>query len=126
MKIRSLTTIFIFTIYLFLSPISHLEAQQTVKRIAVLELQGQGVSEAEAKTLTDRLRSRLVNTNAFHVLEREQMDEVLQEQGFQQSGCVSDECLVEIGRLVGVEQTRASQTPRADLTLSGRFSAQES
>jgi TolB-like protein len=131
LKIRSLTTIFIFIVYLFLSPISQLEAQQTVKRIAVLELQGQGVSEAEAKTLTDRLRSRLVNTNAFHVLEREQMDEVLQEQGFQQSGCVSDECLVEIGRLVGVEQMvggsigKIGQTYTLDLRIidvtSGRI-----
>ena len=78
--------------------------QQKAKRIAVLDLQGEGVSKSAAKTLTDRLRSKLVNTGAFHVLEREQMDEILGEQGFQQSGCVSDECLVEIGRLVGVEQ----------------------
>ena len=32
------------------------------------------------------------------------MNEILQEQGFQQSGCTSDECVVEIGRLVGMQQ----------------------
>lgn len=74
------------------------------RRIAVLDLRGDGVSDSEARTLTDRLRSRLVNTGAFIVLEREQMDEILGEQGFQQSGCVSDECLVEIGRMVGVQE----------------------
>jgi len=131
LKIRSLTTTFIFIFYVIISPLSVLSAQQKIKRIAVLELQGQGVSEAEARTLTDRLRSRLVNTNAFHVLEREQMDEVLNEQGFQQSGCVSDECLVEIGRLVGVEQMvggsigKIGQTYTLDLRIidvtSGRI-----
>ncbi len=32
------------------------------------------------------------------------MDEVLKEQGLQQSGCISNECVVEIGQLVGVER----------------------
>ena len=32
------------------------------------------------------------------------MQEVLKEQGFQQSGCTTDECIVEIGRLIGVEK----------------------
>jgi hypothetical protein len=32
------------------------------------------------------------------------MQEVLKEQGFQQSGCTTDECMVEIGRLIGVEK----------------------
>ena len=32
------------------------------------------------------------------------MDEVINEQGLQQSGCVSNECAIEIGQLVGVEK----------------------
>ncbi len=32
------------------------------------------------------------------------MQEVLKEQGFQQPGCTTDECIVEIGRLIGVEK----------------------
>jgi len=32
------------------------------------------------------------------------MEEILNEQGFQQTGCTSDECVVEVGKLVGVEQ----------------------
>ncbi len=105
MKVISKGTLYLFTFYLLLSPFpTTLFAQQKAKRIAVLDLQGEGVSKSAAKTLTDRLRSKLVNTGVFHVLERDQMDEILGEQGFQQSGCVSDECLVEIGRLVGVQQ----------------------
>lgn len=95
-----------FIAQILVSPFNSLLHAQTqqARRIAVLDLRGDGVSESEARTLTDRLRSRLVNTRVFYVLEREQMDEVLNEQGFQQSGCVSDECLVEIGRLVGVQE----------------------
>lgn len=31
------------------------------------------------------------------------MDDILKEQGFQQTGCVSKECIVEVGQLIGVE-----------------------
>ena len=72
--------------------------------IAVLEFEGQGVSQSETRTLTDRFRDELFNTGAFIVLERGKMDEVLKEQGFQQTGCVTSECAVEIGNMLGVQQ----------------------
>ena len=72
--------------------------------IAVLEFEGQGVSQSETKTLTDRLRDEMFNTGVFIVLERGKMDEVLKEQGFQQTGCVTSECAVEVGNMLGVQQ----------------------
>lgn len=72
--------------------------------IAVLDLSAEGISESEARTLTDRLRTELFNTGKYTVIEREMMDDILLEQGFQQSGCTSTECIVEVGRLIGVEQ----------------------
>lgn len=72
--------------------------------IAVLEVKGNGLSADEAKGLTNRLRSELFNTGKFEVLEREQMSDILQEQGFQQSGmCDEASCLVEVGQLIGVK-----------------------
>jgi hypothetical protein len=70
--------------------------------IAVLELDAAGVSKAEAQVISDRLRSDLFSTNKFDVLERNKMNEILTEQGFQQTGCTSDECAVEVGKLIGV------------------------
>ncbi|MBC8403191.1 MAG: PEGA domain-containing protein [Candidatus Marinimicrobia bacterium] len=32
------------------------------------------------------------------------MQEILEEQGFQQSGCVTDECVVEVGQMLGAQQ----------------------
>jgi len=71
--------------------------------IAVLDLQGEGISSSETRILTSRLRTDLFNSGRFVVLEREQMDEILNEQGFQISGCTSNECVVEIGRILGVK-----------------------
>ena len=71
--------------------------------VAVLDFEGRGISKLEAATLTDRLSSELANTNAVILVERGQMSEILNEQGFQQSGCTSAECAAEVGALLGVK-----------------------
>ena len=71
--------------------------------VAVIDLSGHNVSGEEASALTDRLRIEIFNTGNFRVLERELMEKILDEQGFQQSECTSNECLVEVGQLIGVE-----------------------
>lgn len=73
--------------------------------VAVLNLRNtSGVSEGEAELLSDRLRIDMFNTGKFAVMERAQMQDILKEQGFQQSGTCTDEgCMVEIGQLLGVK-----------------------
>lgn len=71
--------------------------------VAILDFEGRGISQLESATLTDRLSSELANTNAVILVERNQMSEILDEQGFQQSGCTSDECAAEVGALLGVK-----------------------
>ena len=78
-----------------------LSAQQS-ESLAVLDLEGRGISALEASSLTDRLRSELVKTGAVTVVERGQMNQLLEEQDFQMTGCTSDECAVEVGQLLGV------------------------
>jgi hypothetical protein len=46
------------------------------------------------------------------------MEEVLKEQGFQQSGCVSNECAVEVGELVGVQQIVVGSISRVGDVMS--------
>lgn len=77
---------------------------QKVKTIAVMELDAVGISANEAKIITARLRTELFNSNKFVVLEREKVENILVEQGFQLSGCTSNECVVEAGQLLGVQQ----------------------
>ena len=71
--------------------------------VAVLDFEGRGISQLESATLTDRLSSELANTDAVILVERGQMSEILNEQGFQQSGCTSAECAAEVGALLGVK-----------------------
>ena len=97
-----------WTMLVFSLPVS-LSGQQDTQGsgklvIAIIDLEGRGISSLEAATLTDRMRSELVGTGAVTVVERGQMSEILDEQGFQQTGCVSSECAVEVGKLLGVSQ----------------------
>ena len=71
--------------------------------VAILDFEGRGISQLESATLTDRLSSELANTEAVILVERGQMSEILDEQGFQQSGCTSAECAAEVGALLGVK-----------------------
>ena len=71
--------------------------------VAVLDFEGQGISVQEVKTLTERIRSEIGNTNAVRLIERKAVDKIMAEQGLQQSGCTSDECASEVGKLLGVQ-----------------------
>jgi len=72
--------------------------------ISVLDFQANGISLNEALVLTNRFRAELVQLKEYSVIERAAMEEILKEQGFQQSGCVTDECVVEVGQLLGAQQ----------------------
>ena len=92
--------------------------------IAVLDFEGKGVPGTDAGNLTDRLRDEIFKTGSYVVLERGKMDEVLSEQGFQQSGvCESSECAVEVGRLLGVQQMVAGSIGKVGTvyTVSARI-----
>ena len=79
------------------------KSDKPARTIAVMDFSGIGLSTGEAQALTERLRLELFNVGSFKLLERGMMEQVLQEQGFQQTGCVDSECMVEVGNLIGVE-----------------------
>jgi len=72
--------------------------------IAVLDLEGVGASKVEASAVTDRLREELLRTGKFTMVDRSQMDSVLNEQALQQTGCTSQECAVQVGQVLGVRK----------------------
>jgi len=91
---------------------------ETLLFIAVIDLIGNNVSDNEVKALTDRLRVELFNTKHFKVVERAMMEEILEEQGLQQSGCTTTECIVEVGKLIGVEQIVGGSISKVGNTFS--------
>jgi|WetSurMetagenome_2_1015567.scaffolds.fasta_scaffold89984_1 ankyrin repeat protein len=77
-------------------------SQNSLPYIAVSDLVGQGINQNEANIITEQFRAELQKTGEFRLIERSQMQEILKEQGFQQTGCTSDKCAVEVGQLLGV------------------------
>jgi len=86
---------------------------------AILDLDSKGVSDAESAALSNRLRAEMFNTGAFDMMERDKMQEVLKEQGFQQSGaCNTNACAVEVGQLIGVEKMIAGSLGKVGRTYA--------
>ncbi len=72
--------------------------------VAVLDFEGFGISTSETLVLTSRLRNELFHVEEFQILERGLMESILAEQDFQLAGCTTDDCLVQVGRLIGARQ----------------------
>ncbi len=87
------------------------EQNQTI-HIAVLDLTGSGVSKDELTGLTNRLRMELYKTGSYTIIERSLMDEILNEQGFQQTGCTDSECAVQLGQMLNVDKIIAGSIDR--------------
>jgi len=72
--------------------------------LAVADFAGKNVSAADASIVADFLRTELVNTQMFNVMDRANMETILSEQKFQLSGCTTEECAVKMGKLLNVQQ----------------------
>jgi TolB-like protein len=83
-----------------------LQAQEAKSSIAVLPLEIRGsVSADEAGLLGDRVRSLIVQSQSYRVIERQAIDKILKEQGFQLSqNCQSQDCAIELGKLLSVKE----------------------
>jgi len=97
--------VFVFVSSLFIPFL--LYGQNTNRmQIAVMSLEEGSKSGSDILViLNNRLRSELVNTGRFDVMERSRMDEILKEHGFQQTGlCDDNECIIKVGNMLGVNR----------------------
>jgi len=104
MKLLIITFFLLFVLSAQESDSSGVEKITVKTPIAVLTLEGKGVTTQESEILSERLRWALVQDGRYQVVERTQMEIILEEQGFQQSGCLSNECLIQAGLILGVQQ----------------------
>ena len=86
--------------------------------IAIIDFEGIGVTEDEAKVLTHRLTSELINLEVYQVVERTKMKSLLDEQKFQYSGCVSIKCAVQIGMMIGAKYMVVGSISKLGSSLS--------
>jgi TolB-like protein len=94
---------------------SFASAQET---IAVIEFEAKGISQIEASALSDELEINLTNIGGYQVVERGQMENILQEQGLNQTGCISSECAVEVGKLLSVQKIVLGSISKVGSTFS--------
>jgi len=71
--------------------------------LAVLDFEPRGISNLESQTLTDRFSTEVNNTGKAILVDRNSMNEVMQEQGYTQAECSSEECAAEVGAMLGVQ-----------------------
>lgn len=73
--------------------------------LAIMPLASKTLDTEALDILGSTLASDFMNTGMIRIMERSQMERILQEQGFQQSGaCDGSECAVEIGKLLTVDR----------------------
>jgi len=81
------------------------EIQDSEKiNIAVTDFEARApLSQSETAFISDFVRSDLVKNGRFNVVEKNSMDKILAEQGFQNSGCSSADCAVAMGKILNVK-----------------------
>ena len=80
--------------------------------IVVADLEPSGVAEHEAATVSEMVRVRLLQHPEFVVVERAQMEAVLEEQKFSLLGCTETGCAIELGRLLSAEKVLVGRVSR--------------
>lgn len=87
-----------------------------VTKIAVLEFGGDRRCSPE---FTARLTQMLAQNGAFEIVDRENINRLLQEQGFQSSGAVSADAAVKLGQLIGPAAVLSGRITRCSVASSG-------
>jgi TolB-like protein len=71
--------------------------------LAVLDFEPRGISTLESQTLTDRFSTEVNKTGVAILIDRNAMGEIMQEQGYTEVECSSEECAAEVGAMLGVQ-----------------------
>ena len=114
-KILSLYFSFYLVVFGFI-PVRTVFAQRRSYTLAVVNLDAKGVSQIEAEVLSDKLRSHITQVisseeykgmegrDQYEIVERENMDKIFDEFDVQNTGCVSDSCMIEFGKMLQADR----------------------
>lgn len=88
-------------------------------KIAVLDLNAQGVSPVTAQVLSESLRTELYNSGRFRVMNREDVDKVLKEKEFERTVTTdSNAKIAEMGTALGVDKMVTGSIGKLGTTYS--------
>lgn len=80
-----------------------LSAQTIKPRVGIIPFVAKNASGTDAEIIEELFRGVVVNSGMFEVLDRNNMDTILKEQEFQQTGCTDSDCAVQVGRLLNMQ-----------------------
>ncbi|TAL29603.1 MAG: hypothetical protein EPN93_21175 [Spirochaetes bacterium] len=72
--------------------------------IAILDFEANDVSIFAAKAISEFISIEMAKKQDITVIERAQMKAILDEQGFQQTGCTDQACAVKLGKLLSAQK----------------------
>ena len=92
-------------------------------RIAIMDFKAKGVSRSIANNVSELIRGEMINTGKYIVIERSQMDQIIKEQGLQQTGCSEVSCAVEVGRILSAQKILVGSVMKIGIKIiiSGRI-----
>lgn len=85
------------------TPIVAVEKQQYKKRVAILDFTAENTTKTYANAARNLFEVSLHNAGTVEILERNQIDSLMNEFKFQMSGCIDTSCAVQIGKMLSVD-----------------------
>lgn len=77
--------------------------------IAILNFTPENAPSGEAAVITSFIRSAFVRNGRYTVVDKANMEKILTEQAFQQTGCTDQDCAVKLGKLLNVHKMIVGQ-----------------
>lgn len=95
-----IVSVFLLSIFFFLQSSCCADVKQAV---VVMDFKSIGSEQHLGEAVAEILRTELIDTQRFRVVERAQIDKALSELMFQQSGAIDENNVVEIGKFLGTD-----------------------
>jgi TolB-like protein len=76
------------------------EVTEQKDRIAVLDFKTVNIPNEKSRIISELIRTDLINSNKYIVIERSQVDMIFKEHGFSQTGVTDDSSAAKIGKLL--------------------------
>lgn len=82
--------------------------------VLITDLEPQGASQLETDALNNKFREEVLKTGIYTLVNREALSKTLEEQALQQSGCTTQECKVNLGRILGARRIITGKVLKMD------------
>ena len=84
-------------------------------RIAVLDFNGTQLPRTVRQACTDLIRNEMIKTGLFTVLEREEIDVILEDMGLSLIACEDQSCAVKVGKSLSAKKVLVGEINKLEI-----------